>query len=111
MIQPPDLPQDLADFIRDNPLAAVYFTGPECAVCQALKPRLFALFAERFPAMALVEVDCSREPAAAAQRRVFAVPTLVVYLDGREHLRRARAFSLVEVAEALGRPYAILTGS
>jgi len=97
-------------FIANSPLAAVYFSGPDCAVCEALKPKLMALLAERFPALAVATVDCGRHGALAAQQRVFSIPTLVLFMDGREAGRYVRAFSPAAVAADLERPYSILHG-
>lgn len=96
-------------FIHRHPLCAVYFSGPNCAVCEALKPKLFELFETRFPELALAEVDCSASPQLAGQQSVFTIPTLIVYLEGREGLRESRSISLGELTEALERPYRIFT--
>jgi thioredoxin-like negative regulator of GroEL len=95
--------------VRSHPVCAVYFSGPNCAVCEALKPKLFNLLQSRFPALVLGEVDCAKSPRLAGQQSVFTIPTLIVYLDGREGLRRSRSFSLAELASQLERPYSILT--
>lgn len=101
-------PEDLDDFVRAHTAAAVYFAGEACGVCRVLEPKLRALLQERFPEVALARVECARAPELAARRQVFSVPTLIVYLDGREALRRARHFSPAELAEALERPYRLL---
>ena len=100
---------DHAGFVRAHPMGAVYFSGPNCAVCEALKPKLFDLLQSRFPELALAEVDCAESPRLAGQQSVFTLPTLIVYLDGREGLRKSRGFSLAELASELERPYRIFT--
>ena len=97
-------------FIREHPLAAVYFTGPDCGVCNALKPKLMRLFAERFPALAVAEVDCGLHREVASQQGIFTIPTLIVYLDGREGMRKVRNFSPGQVEAELERPYSICFG-
>jgi len=104
-----DATEALESFVQAHPIAAVYFSGPDCGVCHALRPRLEAMLAERFPELTLAEVDCGRLPETAAQNGVFSIPTLVVWLEGREFLRRARNISPGEVADALARPYAMFT--
>jgi thioredoxin-like negative regulator of GroEL len=95
-------------FINASPIAAVYFSGPDCNVCEVLKPKVMDMFVQRFPAIALAEVDCGIQTALAAQQSVFAVPTLIVYIEGRESIRKARSFSPAAVAAELARPYSIL---
>jgi thioredoxin 1 len=97
------------DHLRSSPLAAVYFSGPDCGVCNVLKPKLLALFGQEFPALALAEVDCSRLTELAAGQSVFAIPTLLIYIDGRESFRFARSFSLAQVRDSLQRPYGLFT--
>jgi thioredoxin-like negative regulator of GroEL len=96
------------DFVVDHPVAMVYFHTADCGVCKAVRPKLEQLMNERFPAAVLAQVDCSEYPQLAAQHQVFTVPTLLVFLAGREQLRRSRAFGLGELARALERPYALL---
>jgi thioredoxin-like negative regulator of GroEL len=100
---------ELSRFIQAHPLCAIYFSGPDCAVCESLKPKLFALLGQRFPQLELAEVDCALSPQLAAQHTVFSLPTLIIYLDGREGIRKVRNFSLAELAAELQRPYSIFT--
>ena len=105
-----DSTEAFADFIGAQPLAAVYFSQPNCGICEVLKPKLMEMFNERFPELVIAEVDCSRHRSLAAQQGVFAVPTLIVFFEGREGIRKARAFGLGEVESELARPYAVFTG-
>ncbi|WP_172600492.1 thioredoxin family protein [Sulfurivermis fontis] len=95
------------DFLQQNPAAVVYFSRPDCAVCQVLKPRILALLRQEFPRIAVAVVDCAAAPELAAQQAVFTVPVVAVYIDGRESLRLARNFTPGQLAAALERPYAL----
>lgn len=100
-------PDEFHAFVRSHGAAAVYFSGPDCHVCTALKPKLLELLDSDFPALTVVEVDCSVAPELAAQLTVFAIPTLIVFFDGAECLRKTRSFSLVELADELQRLYSL----
>lgn len=89
-------------------MCVVYFTAPDCAVCQALKPKVKAMLSQRFPRIAFAEVDCASTPDLAALQGIFSLPTLTLYIEGRETLRKVRAFGLGEVAGDLERPYSML---
>ena len=102
---PPARPET---FLQQNPLCAVYYSGPGCAVCVQLKPKLFGMLGEQFPRLAIAEVDCGEERALAADQSVFTIPTLVVYIEGREAFRHARSFGPTQMAEQLRRPYDML---
>ena len=99
---------DLTEFIRHHLMCVVYFSGPDCRVCMALKPKLFELLESRFEQIAIAEVDCAVSPVLAAQQTVFTVPTLILYIEGREKIRKLRAFSLAELVRDIDRPYSML---
>ena len=69
-----------------------------------------SLLTERFPRAVFHYVDLESEPAEAAQRRVFAAPTLVVFFGGREVGRLSRAVGLGELEGLMERPYGLLFG-
>ncbi len=103
-------PPAFQDHLQASPLAAVYFSGPDCGVCSVLKPKLLALFSSEFPDLSVAEVDCARQPELSASQSVFTIPTLLIYIDGREAFRFARSFSPAQVRDSLQRPYGLFTG-
>lgn len=100
--------EDIERIAERYPIVAFYFSGPDCGVCRALQPKLEALLAEDFPKIPLIIVDASRYPAVAAKLQIFTVPALLIFMDGKESIRRSRNFSPKEVAAALARPYRLL---
>lgn len=96
--------------IADEPVLLAWFSGPDCNVCRALRPKVEALLAAEFPRVAMVRIDCAEARELAAQRQVFAIPTAVIWLDGREYRRFGRGFGIGELREALERPYRLLFG-
>ena len=94
-------------FIAENEAAVVYFAGADCGVCQVLEPKVRTLLAESFPRIVFGRVATEQATELAAQLSVFAVPTLLVFFDGRESFRYARNFSLGEVERDVARPYAM----
>lgn len=99
---------ELRGLIRNAPAILAYFSTPSCNVCQALKPKLEQLLAKAFPKIQAIYVDCATYPEIAASFGVFSVPTLVVFFEGREWLRKGRSFSLTELRTGLERPYGML---
>ena len=100
----------LQQFLAAEAAVLVYFSTPECNVCKVLKPKVVGLLAERYPRVHFVYSDVARVPEIAAQMGVLAVPTLVLYFDGREAARFVRNFSLAELEAAIERPYSMLFG-
>lgn len=88
---------------------ALYFSAPTCNVCHALKPKLLSAFEENFPQLQVISIDISESPEIASHFSVFTIPTLLVYLDGREFLRKSRHMSVGEVVQEIKRPYDMMT--
>ncbi len=100
--------QTVQETIAEKPAVALYFSAPTCNVCHALKPKLFAALQENFKELEIVSIDVSEDQAIAAHYSVFAIPTLLVFLDGREFLRKSRHMSVDEVVAEIARPYEIM---
>jgi thioredoxin 1 len=99
---------EIETIISNNPAVMLYFSAPTCNVCHALKPKLFEAVEQNFEQFELVSIDISETPEIASHYSVFAIPTLVVFLDGREFLRKSRHMSVGEVIEEIRRPYGIM---
>jgi hypothetical protein len=66
------------------------------------------MITESFPKMKMVFIESDKLPELAAQNRVFAAPTVIVFFAGREAIRKSRAFGLDELRSEIQRPYSIL---
>lgn len=98
----------IRDTIASHPAVVLYFTSPSCSVCHALKPKLLDAMGSTFDQIEIVSVDISVAPEIASQFGVFAVPTVLVFFDGKEFIRRTRTMRVEEVIDAMRRPYEIL---
>ncbi|SFV49810.1 Thioredoxin [hydrothermal vent metagenome] len=94
--------------IEQKAAVALYFSAPTCNVCHALKPKLFSALEQNFKELEIISIDVSEDQAIAAHYSVFAIPTLLVFLDGREFLRKSRHMSVDEVIGEIARPYEIM---
>jgi len=96
--------------IEEMPAVLVWFSGPDCRVCSALKPKVAALIERHYPKLHTVQIDCAQSPEAAAQHQVFSVPTLLVFFDRKQFISKTRNFSLAELKSELERPYHLFFG-
>ncbi len=87
----------------------VYFSNQNCSVCHALKPKIEAMITQHFPGMRFLDIDCRAEPARAAQHTVFTVPTVIVYFDNREYIRKSRNFGVVQLQSEIEKLYAMFS--
>ena len=95
----------LNDTIQNEEGVVVYFSHEACNVCKVLKPKVAEMLEEKFPKLKMVYSDTVKIPEAAGQNRVFAVPTILVFLDGREYIRASRNISVDDLQMQIERPY------
>jgi len=96
------------ELVAKTPALLAYFSTTECNVCKVLKPKVAELVNMEFPEIKLVYAEINQSPELAAQNRIFAVPTLVIYFDGKEFIRKSRNFGLDELRRELQRPYELM---
>lgn len=100
--------QEFEQTVAEKPAVLAYFSTTECNVCKVLKPKVMELVLSEFPQISLVYVETNLQPEVAAQNRIFAVPTLLVFFDGKEYIRKSRNFGLDELRMELQRPYNLM---
>jgi thioredoxin-like negative regulator of GroEL len=101
----------IAEFERirsENEAILVYFSTEACTVCKVLKPKVAEMAETNFPKMKLFFAGSDQLPELAAQNRVFAVPTILIFFDGRETIRKSRTFGIDELKSEISRPYAMI---
>ena len=101
--------EQLQQTIQEEIGVLLYFSGEHCNVCHALRPKFKALFDNEFPKIKQIYLDAHKNQEISAHFQVFSVPTMIVFLDGREFVREGRAVSLHKMTEQLKRPYAMMT--
>ena len=93
-----------------EPALLAYFSTETCNVCKVLKPKVAELIQSSFPEIKLVYIQTDKLPEVAAQNQVFAVPTLLVYFEGREYIRKSRNIGIGELELEIERPYSMIFG-
>ncbi len=104
-----DTVEALEKLVHEKAGVLVYFSTPTCNVCHALKPKIAEAFEKAFPQIEQVFIDAAATPQMPASLQIFSVPTILVYLDGKEFARESRNVSVPQLIEKIRRPYAILT--
>jgi len=99
----------IENIIKENLAVMVYFSAPSCNVCHALKPKLLEAIEKNFDKFEIASVDISLSQDVSAHFGVFAIPTVLVFLAGKEFLRKSRHMSVDEVVREIKRPYDIMT--
>lgn len=102
--------EELQDTIRIEAGVLLYFSGENCNVCHALRPKFKEVFDAHFPLVKQIYLDAHENSQISAEYQVFSVPTMIVFLDGREFAREGRNVSLHQLTVQLERPYRIMNG-
>lgn len=97
--------------LNTNDAVMLYFSAPTCNVCHALKPKLTEAILNDFPTFIIESIDISETPEIASHFTVFTIPTVLVFFQGREFLRKSRHMSVGEVVDAIERPYNLMAGN
>lgn len=100
--------EDIKKIIEENLAVMLYFSAPTCNVCHALKPKLVDAVLNNFKEFEIVSIDTSIDQEIAANFSVFAIPSVLVFLGGKEFLRKSRHMSVDEVIREIKRPYEIM---
>ncbi len=101
--------EEVEHIIKNELGVLLYFSTPTCNVCHALKPKIIDAFNENFPHIKQYFIDASRSPEIPASLGIFSVPTIVVFLDGKEFARESRNVSVGELVNKIARPYEMMT--
>jgi len=93
--------------IEENEFTFLYFSGENCAVCKALKPKIEELFTLEFPQIHLVEIPTDKALETTAQFGVFSLPTMLLFVEQKELLRKGRNVSLALLRDEVKRVYTL----
>lgn len=96
--------------LKSEPALLAYFSTDACNVCKVLKPKVQQLLEEEFPEIKMAYVRSDALPDVAGQNRIFAAPTILVFFDGREYIRKSRNIGISELKDAIARPYQMMFG-
>lgn len=94
--------------LNTNDAVMLYFSAPTCNVCYALKPKLTEAIMDNFSTFVIESIDISETPEIASHFSVFTIPTVLIFFQGREFLRKSRHMSVGEVVSEIERPYNLM---
>lgn len=99
--------KELEKEILENPMLLVYSSGGMCSVCTVLKGKV-KIMMHKYPKMKAVEIDGDKHPEITSQLSIFTLPSIVIYINGKESLREARNVSLELLDEKIERLYNLM---
>lgn len=93
---------DFNNIIVDKIICVAYFSHDECNVCKVLKPKVEELVST-YDDFEFIYVNTKESPDICGQHTVFTVPTVLVFVEGKESKRFSRNFAITELEELLNR--------
>lgn len=100
--------ESLEELLTDRRGVLLYYSNEMCSVCRVLKPKVSEMLSEKFPEIEERYIDIDKSPLLSGQHRVFSIPTILIFFDGKEQSRLSRNISLQQLTEAIERPYSII---
>lgn len=101
--------EQLQSSIKEEIGVLLYFSGEHCNVCHALRPKFKETFEKEFPKLKQIYLDAEEFRDIASHYNVLSLPTILVFMDGREFAREGRNVSLHQLTQTLKRPYGMMT--
>jgi thioredoxin-like negative regulator of GroEL len=99
--------QEFDLILDENAAVLAYFSTENCSLCKVLKPKVAKMANEAFSKLRMIYIDSDKLPQLSAQNRVFAAPTVVVFFEGCETIRKSRAFGVDELKLEIQRSYSL----
>lgn len=93
--------------LRQHELVLAYCSTPACSVCKVLRPKV-ELLIDELGDWRFIYIDITESQEFAGQNLIFTVPTLLLFVQGREVRRFSRHFGLDELRQALEKYQALI---
>lgn len=91
--------------ISKNIGVLIYFSTLSCSVGEALEPKVIELLKNKFPEIPFYFIDMNNSPKISAINSVFVEPTILVFFDGKETIRKSRHISIKDLSNSISRIY------
>jgi thioredoxin 1 len=96
---------EIQSLIADKTAVLLYFYNDNCAPCKVLRPKVQEMVKEYFPNIELRLINAEKYSATSAEYGVFASPTLLVFIEGKEYIRESKNISNNELQDKIERYY------
>ena len=97
--------QEFQDILNNNLGVLFYFSTISCAVGEALEPKVIDLLAREYPKIPFYFIDMNASPEVSAKNNVFVEPTILVFFDRKETIRKSRIVSIPDLSNSISRIY------
>lgn len=95
---------EVEEFIEDNLMSIVYFSGSTCGACDAIKEKVLHIIND-YKKIKFLEVNAIENQEIAASYNIFSLPILLLFVNGKETLRLGRYFDILDLKKSIDRYY------
>ncbi|AEF16895.1 Thioredoxin domain-containing protein [Thermoanaerobacterium xylanolyticum LX-11] len=95
---------DIKKFVNDEEMALLYFSTNDCGICTTLLPKLEEMLLN-YDKISSGHVSIDELPATSSEFSVFTVPTVLLFVEGKEVIREARFISMDILEEKIQKYY------
>ena len=100
--------QELRKRVLSEPARLIYFKNDNCTPCLVLRPKVKELVDEFFPNIEMIVIDSVEQPEFAGEFQVYANPTLLVFFDGKEYIRKSKHVAISQLKGEISRLYQMM---
>jgi len=93
---------DIKEFVKINKFVMLYFSSDRGNVCDDVLPRIEGLLNKNSKVVS-GHVEVKNIPFVASVFGVFTIPTIIIYLEGKEIVRQSRYVNFLELKEKIQR--------
>lgn len=94
--------------VKKSKHQVLYFKNNHCPPCKVLRPKIESLINTDFPKLEFVIVDSIKNPELCSEFNVYANPTILVFLEGKEYIRKSKYVSVSQFKGELNRLYTMM---
>ncbi len=87
---------EIKNNIKNTPISLLYLTTKDCNICKVLKPKIKSLISN-YNLVQGFYYELDEKPALKGEFSVFAVPTILLFIEGKEALRYSRNIDLFDL--------------
>jgi len=98
-------PNELQDKVANATGIVIYFKNDACGPCLALRPKVQELLETEFPKIEFQIVDTVQEPMLSSAYSVYSNPTILVFFEGKEYIRKSKNISIPVLGQEVERLY------
>ncbi|NQY21571.1 MAG: thioredoxin family protein [Campylobacteraceae bacterium] len=96
---------EVNNIINTGKPVLLYFSGENCSLCHALKPKIEKSFQDDLPKLEILEIKTDVHKELTSHFTVFSLPTILVYFDSKEFKRIGRNISVPIFTQEIKRIY------